>query len=82
MDVRKIATVAVIINPTTPGRNPRKMFSTMGSFFPLKMKYASVIIMRVCGITLPIVAITAPGNPAIFVPTKVAAFIAIGPGVI
>jgi len=34
------------------------------------------------GVTLPIVAMTAPGSPATLVPTNVAALIAIGPGVI
>ena len=34
------------------------------------------------GVTMPSVAATAPGTPAILVPTKVEALMAMGPGVI
>lgn len=52
------------------------------SLLNLKNKYPKTKAMISEGVILPNVAVMAPGIPAILSPTKVAALIAIGPGVI
>mgnify|MGYP000955795304 CR=1 FL=1 len=73
---------AEAINATTAGRRPFKtpLIAPISPYFASSFANAIIIISE--GVTKPAVAATAPPIPATFVPTKVAALIPIGPGVI
>ena len=78
----KNITPAEAINATTAGRRPFKtpLIAPISPYFASSFANAIIIISE--GVTKPAVAATAPPIPATFVPTKVAALIPIGPGVI
>lgn len=75
-----IATHAMI--PTTIGFKNESTIDTIFIPLYLKKKYESSITIINGGVKKPSVANIEPSKPAVFVPTKVAALIAIGPGVI
>jgi len=70
------------INATTAGLKPFNIPLITPIFPYLKNNFAKIIPKINDGVTNPNVATIAPKNPATFMPTKVAALIPIGPGVI
>lgn len=74
--------LATQMRATTAGRRPLRM-PRIGPMSPyLRKTRAKIIPKKNDGVTKPRVAATAPPSPAILVPTKVAALMPIGPGVI
>ena len=80
--ITRIDTPAEAISATTAGLSPESIPFIISRFLNLKYTYASIDTIIQDGRTLPKVAIREPCRPATLVPTKVAAFIAMGPGVI
>ena len=80
-DAMKMETVDAAINPATPGRSDMKACSIVADLFSRKKKMPKMNSRIACGSTVATDAITAPGMPATRIPTNVAAFSAIGPGV-
>lgn len=70
------------IMATTAGRKVVKTSCNTLMFRYFKYNFAMSVTMIQDGRIHPIVAMSAPGSPAIFIPTKVAELMAIGPGVI
>ena len=80
--VIKIETPAAAIIATTAGRREFKIPCNTAIFRYFKYNLAISVTIIQDGKTHPNVATIAPKTPAIFMPTKVAELMAIGPGVI
>ena len=70
------------ISATTAGLIPPSIPCSMSISRYFKYNFAMIVTIMQDGVIYPSVATTAPGIPVSFIPTKVAALIAIGPGVI
>ena len=77
-----IDTEAAMIKAATAGRKPRRMLCMKDISLYLKKYRASTRTMMQEGVMQPMVAMIPPITPLTLTPTKVAAFSAIGPGVI
>ena len=80
--VTSISTPAEAIIETTAGRREYNIPCSVSKFRYFKYSFARIVTIMHDGRMQPSVATTAPGIPAIFIPTKVAELTAIGPGVI
>ena len=80
--VIKIDIPADAIIAMTAGLKAFNIPCSIPIFLYFKYTFAMIITITQDGRIHPPVATTAPGIPAILIPTKVAAFIEIGPGVI
>ena len=77
-----IVIAADAISPTELARKPFSILATLAIFSYFRKKLYMRIEVKKPGKELPKVAATAPGMPAIWMPTNVAAFTTKGPGVI
>ena len=80
--VIRIEIPAEAISATTAGRSIPRIPCRVSRFRYLIYRYAIMVTMMQEGRIHPRVATSAPGIPAILIPTKVAELMAIGPGVI
>ena len=78
----KMAMPAEPIRATTAGHKEASTPCNRAMFRYLRYNFAISVTMMQEGRIHPKVAARAPGTPAIFIPTKVAEFTAMGPGVI
>ena len=80
--VTRIEIPAEPIIATTAGRREWRIPWSIAISRYFKYSFASSVTRILDGRIHPNVAIRAPASPAVFIPTNVAAFVAIGPGVI
>ena len=77
----KMPQMAAAISATTAGLMPVNAACTASKVLYFKKRRVRLKTIKSEGVTTPDVAATEPKTPAILYPTKVAALIAIGPGV-